>query len=395
MAAAAPGRPPMTTASTQSVARPGVIELSFGEPDPALFPAAGLAEACRKALADGGAEALPYGANAGPPALRERLAERLSAAEQRATGSDETLISGGVSQALDHLLTLFCRPGDTVLVERPTYSLALGVLRDHPVVVEALPFDEEGLDVRALERRLVEARATGRAVRALYTIPTFHNPTGISLAADRRRRLVSVAAAYGLLVIEDDVYRELWYDGPAPPSLWSLAAPGTVLRLGSFAKTLAPGLRTGWLNAAPEQITRVAESGLSDSGGCPSQFAAVAVERFLRAGLYEPHVAELRAAYTTRRDALAAGLAAHLPAGCRFTVPAGGFFIWVSLPAGLRASSLLPAAETAGVSFVPAARSHLDGHDGGLRLAFALYSPEQLAEAARRLGETIGAALGS
>jgi DNA-binding transcriptional MocR family regulator len=383
----------MTTASTQSVARPGVIELSFGEPDPALFPAVGLADSCREALADGGAEALPYGANAGPAALRERLSERLSAAEQRATGSDETLISGGVSQALDQLLTLFCRPGDTVLVERPTYSLALGVLRDHPVVVEALPFDEEGLDVRALERRLVEARSTGRTVRALYTIPTFHNPTGISLTAERRRRLVSVAAAYGLLLIEDDVYRELWYDGPAPPSLWSLAAPGTVLRLGSFAKTLAPGLRVGWLNAAPEQIARVAESGLNDSGGCPSQFAAVAVERFLRSGLYEPHVAELRAAYTTRRDTLAAALAAHLPAGCGFSVPAGGFFIWVSLPAGLRASALLPAAEAAGVSFVPAARSHLDGYDGGLRLAFTLYPPEQLVEAARRLGETIEAAL--
>ena len=385
----------MTTASTQSIARPGVIELSFGEPDPALYPAPELAEACREALADGGAEALPYGANAGPPALRERLAERLSKAEQRTTAVDETLISGGVSQALDQLLTLFCRPADTVLVERPTYSLALGVLRDHPVIIEALPFDEQGLDVEALERRLVEARATGRPVRALYTIPTFHNPTGISLEAERRRRLVSVAAAYGLLIVEDDVYRELWYEGSAPPSLWSLAAPGTVLRLGSFAKTLAPGLRVGWLNAAPEQIERVAASGLNDSGGCPSQFAAVAVERFLRSGRYEPHVAELRTAYTARRNALAAALMAHLPVGCGFSVPAGGFFIWVSLPAGLRASALLPAAEAAGMSFVPAARSHLDGHDGGLRLAFTLYPPEQLAEAARRLGETIGAALRS
>ena len=383
----------MTTASTQSVARPGVIELSFGEPDPALFPAVDLAEACREALADGGAEALPYGANAGPGALRERLAERLSKAEQRATAVDETLISGGVSQALDQLLTLFCRPGDTVLVERPTYSLALGVLRDHPVVIETLPFDAEGLDVEALERRLVEARATGRPVRALYTIPTFHNPTGISLAAERRQRLVSVAAAYGLLIIEDDVYRELWYDGPAAPSLWSLATPGTVLRLGSFAKTLAPGLRVGWLNAAPDQIARVAESGLNDSGGCPSQFAAVAVERFLRTGHYEPHVAALRAAYTIRRNALASALMAHLPVGCGFSVPAGGFFIWVSLPAGLQAGTLLPAAEAAGMSFVPAARSHFDGFDGGLRLAFTLYPPEQLAEAARRLGEAIGAAL--
>ncbi len=230
-------------------------------------------------------------------------------------------------------------------------------------------------------------------MRLLYTIPTFHNPTGVSLSAGRRRRLVSVAAAYGLLVVEDDVYRELWYDGPAPPSLWSLAAPGTVLRLGSFAKTLAPGLRVGWLNAAPDQIERVAASGLNDSGGCPSQFAAAVVDRFLASGRYDSHVAELRAAYQVRRDALAGALAALLPRGCGFSVPAGGFFIWVSLPEGLRAGELLPAAEAAGVSFVPAARSHLDGYDGGLRLAFTLYGTERLAEAAARLSETIAAAL--
>ena len=371
-----------------------MIELAFGEPDPALFPAAGLAAACGEALAEGG-EALSYGANAGPAELRRRLAERLTRLETRATGEDETLISGGNSQALEQLVTLFCRPGDVVLVERPTYSLALGILRDHPVVVEALTFDEEGVDVEALERRLVEARATDRTVRLLYTIPTFHNPTGISLAAARRRRLVEVAAAYGLLVVEDDVYRELWYEGSAPPSLWSMAAPGTVLRLGSFAKTLAPGLRVGWLNAAPAQIERVAASGLNDSGGCPSQFAAVAVERFLAAGRYDPHVAELRAAYASRRDALAAALSERLPRGCGFSVPAGGFFIWVSLPAGLRAGELLPAAEAAGVSFVPAARSHLDGYDGALRLAFTLYGPGELTAAAARLGGVIAAALKS
>lgn len=381
------------TPSSQNVARPGVIELAFGEPDPALFPAAGLADACREALADGGVAALPYGANAGPSALRRLVAQRLGSAEGRALDETETLITGGNSQALDQLVTLFCRPGDVVLVELPTYSLALGILRDHPVVVEALPFDGEGLDVDALERRLVEARATGVGVRLLYLVPTFHNPTGVSLAPARRRRLVEVAAAHGLLVVEDDVYRELWYDEPAPPSLWSLAAPGTVLRLGSFAKTLAPGLRVGWLNASPAQIERVAASGLNDSGGCTSQFAATVVERFMAAGRYDPHGAELRAAYRARRDALAATLAAGLPPGCSFVVPGGGFFVWVSLPEGLCASKLLPTAEAAGVSFVPAARSHLDGADAGLRLAFTMYDEETLAEGVRRLCAVLEAAL--
>jgi len=383
----------MVTASTQSVQRPGVIELAYGEPDPRLFPAAGLRDAMAAVLADGGAEALPYGANHGPAALRELIAARLCAAEPRRPTVDETLVTGGSSQGFDLVLTLFCEPGDIVLVERPTYSLALGVLRDHPVTLEWLPFDDAGLDVGALERRLIEGRTKGNAPRALYTVPTFHNPTGVSLADERRRRLVEIAAAYGLLIIEDDVYRELWYDEPAAPSLWSIAAPGTVLRLGSFAKTLAPGLRTGWLNAAPEQIERVAACGLNDSGGCPSQFAAVAVARFVESGAYEPHVAELRAAYASRRDALAAALAEQLPPGCSFTLPDGGFFIWVVLPEGLSASRLLPAAEAAGVSFVPAARSHLDGFDGGLRLAFTLYDEPTLSEAARRLGAAIETAL--
>ncbi len=384
-----------TWSATQTVARPGVIELAFGEPDPALFPAAALTEACGAALADGGAEALPYGANAGPAGLRRLLADRVTRLEGHATAADETLVSGGNSLALDQLLTLFCKPGDVALVERPTYSLALGILRDHPVTVEALRFDAGGLDVDALERRLVQARTGDARVRLLYTVPTFHNPTGVSLAGERRRRLVEVAAAHGLLIVEDDVYRELWYERPAPPSLWSLAPRGTVLRLGSLAKTVAPGLRVGWVNGAAEQVERIAGSGVNESGGCTSQFAAAVVARYLAAGSYDDHVAGLRRTYRERRDALLAALAAELPPGCRAAAPDGGFFVWVSLPDGVRASALLPAAEAAGVSYVPAARSHLDGFDGGLRLAFTLYRPDELTEAARRLGAALRAALAS
>ena len=189
-----------STASTQSVARPGVIELPSASPTPRCSPPPRWPTPAARRSPTAAARPCPTG----PTPARRRCAAAspsASAARERARpASDETLISGGVSQALEQLVTLFCRPGDVVLVERPTYSLALGILRDHPVVVEALPFDDQGLDVAALERRLVEARATGHTVRLLYTIPTFHNPTGISLSAERRRRLVEVAAAYGLLV---------------------------------------------------------------------------------------------------------------------------------------------------------------------------------------------------
>jgi len=381
------------TASTQNVARPGMIELAFGEPDPALFPAADIAEACHAVLADGGGEALPYGANAGPAALRRLLGERLTTLERHAVSADETLITGGNSQALDQILTLFCEPGDVVLVELPTYSLALGILRDHPVHVEAVAFDALGLDVDALLRKLDEVRHGGRTVRALYTIPTYHNPTGVCLAGARRRALVELCAERGVLVLEDDVYRELWLDKPSPPSLWSLAPRGVVLRLGSFAKTLAPGLRVGWVNGSTEQIERVAACGLNDSGGCVSQFAASVVARYLQDGHYDAQVERLRAAYRERRDALLAALAEHLPDGCSFTIPGGGFFVWVTLPGSAPGQEVLPLAEERGVSFVPAVRSHLDGYDRGLRLCFTMYESGQLAEGARRLGEAVRAAI--
>ena len=310
-----------STASTQNVARPGVIELAFGEPDPALFPAAGLAAACREALAEGG-EALSYGANAGPAGLRRRLAERLTRLETRATGEDETLISGGNSQALEQLVTLFCRPGDVVLVERPTYSLALGILRDHPVVVEALPFDDKASTWR--RSRNVSSKRGPRAARCGCSTPS---PPFTTRPGSRwRPRGGGVSSRSPPPTASSSSKTTSTASSgtrPAPPSLWSMAAPGTVLRLGSFAKTLAPGLRVGWLNAAPAQIERVAASGLNDSGGCPSQFAAVAVERFLATGRYDPHVAELRAAYASRRDALAAALTERLPRGCGFSVPRG------------------------------------------------------------------------
>jgi 2-aminoadipate transaminase len=375
----------------QNVPRGGIIELIFGEPDAALLPAAAIGRACAATLADGHTAALPYGANAGPPELRRLIAARVAASEGRDVPANEIAITGGNSLAFDQVLTRFTTPGDTVLVELPTYILALDILRDHPVELEAVPVDDNGLDVDALERTLAALAASGRRARLLYTIPTFQNPTGTCLSAARRRQLVDVAAAHDLLIVEDDVYRELAYDAPAPPSLWSIAPAGVVLRLGSFAKTIAPGLRVGWLNGSAEHIDHFVAAGFVESGGCPSQFSAAVVAGYLESGSYPAHVEELRDTYRARRDALAAALAEHLPPGCHFALPGGGFFIWVTLPEGVTANALLPAAERHGVSFVPAARAMLDGGDGGLRLAFSFYEPAALAEGARRLGAALRA----
>ena len=367
--------------------RPGIIDLGWGHPDPALLPVDAMRRGAAAALERHGPDALAYGVERGPGPLLAWLIERSARSEGRAPRPDEIMITGGASHALDQICTLFTRPGDTALVESPTYHLAVRVMRDHPLDLVPVPADEGGLRVDALAETVAALRRAGRPPRLLYTVPTFHNPTGACLAAERRRALAELAAAEGLLVVEDDVYRELAYDGPAPPSLWSLAAPGTVVRLGSFAKTLALGLRLGWLTADAAAVARITGGGLLDSGGGINHFTAMAVAALCEVGDFDAQVARLRAAYRERRDVLAASLREHLPPGCSLAVPGGGFFMWVGLPAGVDAGELLPRAEAAGVAYIPGARFHLDGRGASaLRLAYSLYPPAELREAGRRLG---------
>jgi len=374
----------------QLIRRPGIIELGWGHPNAALLPVDGMRQAAADALDRWGADALNYGADQGAGPLLAWLSDRIARAEGRAPASDEIMITGGVSQALDQICTLCTQPGDIALVESPTYHLAIRILRDHPLDLIPIPADEHGLRIDALAETMAELRRTGRRARLLYCVPTFHNPTGASLQTERRAALVELAAAEQLLVIEDDVYRELSYDGPTPPSLWSLAPPDTVVRLGSFAKSLAPGVRLGWLTAGPSIAGRLIGSGLLDSGGGVNHFTSLMVTAFCASDQYDQQIARLRTAYLTQRDALLAGLAAHLPPSCTWTTPGGGFFVWVRLPEGMDAALLLPRAEASGVAYLPGALFHTGG--GGtntLRLAFSLYDPDELVEAARRLGGVI------
>jgi 2-aminoadipate transaminase len=376
-------------AFTQNALREGFVEFAFGEPDPALLPVGLVREAAARALGAGGAAALAYGSNPGPEALRAAIAERTAAREGLAISAGDVLVSGGNSQALGQVMTMLAEPGDVVFVEIPTYNLALGVIADHPVDVVGVPLGGDGLDVDALEAAVREVRASGRRPRLLYTIPTFHNPAGVSLSAPRRARLLELARREDLVLVEDDVYRELVYEGEAPPSLRALDPAAPVVRLGSFSKSLAPGLRLGWIDAPAALRERLAADGVLESGGCVSQFSAHLVAALLTAGVYGAHVTMLRLAYTSRRDALAAGLREHLPPGCAFTVPAGGFFLWVTLPRGLTASRLLPVADRHAVGFAPGHRFRTDGDDVSLRLCFSLYDEPGLAEGARRLGAAV------
>lgn len=371
----------------QLVQRPGIIDFGWGHPAPALLPVADLGRAASAALQRDGELALSYGAAQGPGRLIAPLCEHLGRMDGCQLAPEQLLITGGVSQALDLFCTVCTQPGDSVLVESPVYHLALRILRDHGLHLWPVATDGQGLRLDALEQTLAQVRRQGPPARFLYTLPTFSNPTGVSLSAERREALLRCAAQHEFLILEDDVYRELWYEAPPLPPLSSYAGPATVVRFGSFAKVLAPGLRLGWMLGDAGLVQRFVASGLLDSGGGVNHFTAHVVAEYLRDGALERHVAGLRTAYRARRDLLVAALQAHLPVGCQVAVPGGGWFLWVQAPPLVDTTALLPQAEAAGVSYLPGTVFCSDG--GGrqhLRLAYSLLSEEELEEGARRLG---------
>lgn len=372
--------------------RPGIIDLGWGHPGPELLPTAGLGQAALRVLDRYGPDALNYGYSAGPGPLIAWVCERLSEVDALAPTPDCVVASAGNSQALDHLATLLTAPGDVVLVEAPTYHLAVRILQDHHVKLVPIRTDRFGLRVDVLAETVRRLREQHHHVRLLYTIPTFHNPTGMSLAMQRRRELVEFAETEEVLIIEDDAYRELSYDGAAMPSLWSLASPGVVIRLGSFAKSLAPGLRTGFITADATFARRLRESGLLDSGGGISHFSSLMVAEFAATGEYARNVERLRTVYTERRDALLSALTQYLDGRATWLRPSGGYFVWVTLPPGRDASAFLPQAEANGSSYLPGNTFFLEAGQGArsLRLAFSRYGSDELVESVRRLGRTFG-----
>ena len=380
---------------SQAAVRDGVIELAIGQPEPSLLPTRELAVAAATALQKYGADALGYGAEYGPWPLLDWLTAHLGAVDERAPAAGELLITAGISTALDLIATTFTKHGDVVLVEVPTYHLALGILADHGVELVGVETDADGLRVDAVEAAIATAHAAGKRVSLLYTIPTFGNPTGRTLPVERRKDLARVAASSDLVIVEDDVYRELWFSVPPPPSIGVVDPAAPVLRMGSFSKSLAPGLRLGWISGPSALVGRVVHGGVLASGGGLNPTIALAVAEYADAGRYEPNVARLRDVFRSRSAALVGALREALP-DATFAEPEGGYFVWLRLPGGLSAESLLPAADVAGLTYQPAVRFDASGtvDPSWLRLSFARYGEADLIEGARRLARVVGEATG-
>ena len=363
-------------------ARPEVINFAGGLPAPELFDAEGIAAAYQAVLAEAPARALQYSTTEGEPALRDALAARTTA-RGLPTGPDDLLVTTGSQQALSLLATALLEPGDTVLVESPCYLAALQAFGFAGARIVPVPGDEHGVDPVALEELVVRERP-----KLLYTVPTFQNPTGRTLPAERRAAVAAVAARRGLWIVEDDPYGELRYDGDRVP--WIAAHPGaedrTVL-LGSFSKVMAPGLRLGWLRA-PGELRRacaVAKQAADLHTPTVNQLAAA---RYLADNDLDAHVARVAGVYRDRRDAMLSGLAGALPEGSVWNRPEGGMFLWARLPEPYDTTALLPQVVRQKVAYVPGAPFYAGTPDRTtLRLCFVTQTPEEIGEGLRRLGE--------
>jgi 2-aminoadipate transaminase len=367
--------------------RPGVVSFAGGLPAPELFDIAGLRDAFAAVLeGEEAGRALQYSTTEGDPALRAAVAERLTV-RGLPTEADGLLITSGSQQALALVASVMLDPGDRVLVEEPSYLAALQCFGLARAIAVPVPCDDDGVDPAALAE-LIAAHSP----KLLYTIPTFHNPTGRTLPIARRRATAAIAERAGLWIVEDDPYGELRYSGAPLPGIASLPEAGErVIALSTLSKIAAPGLRLGWVRAKQpllRQLT-IAKQAADLHSSTIDQAAAA---RWLRTCDLDAHIERLRAEYGARRDALVDGLAAALPPGSTHNRPEGGMFVWARLPDGWDAGDLLPRALERDVAFVPGKHFFSGPPDPAtLRLSFTAHPPDEIRAGLERLADAVAA----
>lgn len=362
--------------------RPDVISLAGGMPFVEALPGDDVIRVVQGVLERRRAEALQYCAGGGLPTLKERLVPVM--AEEGVAGEPEHIVvTEGAQQALDLLAKIFLDPGDEIAVEAPSYVGALSAFSAYEPRVVSVPLDDDGLVVEALEEALVH----GARPKFLYTVPNFHNPGGVTLSEQRRHQLVALCREAGVVIIEDNPYGMLRFEGPALPTLRTLD-PQNVIYVGTLSKIFSPAVRIGWVLAEPGVVQRLTLA-KEAADLCSSAFTQIVAEEWL-AGDWKTPLAGLVDTYRNRRDAMLGALTRHFPAATTWTRPAGGFFVWATLPSYLDSSAMLAAAVERRVAYVPGTGFYSDGSGRDrLRLAFC-YPPEaDIEEGIRRLGELL------
>ena len=371
---------------------PNTIALRLGHPDPTTLLPPELRQAMVQVISSPqAATALQYGAEQGTPGLLEVLVEKINREQQLAVQAANLMIVAGATHAVDLLARLYAKPGGVVLVEAPTYADALHVFRDHQLEVCSIAMDEEGLIPSALEEQVALLQTSGKSPAFLYTIPTFHNPTGSTLSEARRIEILSLARRTGFLIVEDDVYRDLAFEDAVPSSFYALARGQQVVSVGSFSKTLAPGLRLGWLLSGEETIQRCIDCGTTQMGGGANPLVAHIVAEYCQSGAWEPHLARLQSLYKSRRDRALAALGHYMPAEVTWSHPAGGFFIWLTLPQHVSAQDVKRLALLYGVDLAAGEGFFVQPAEGThhVRLAYSCATPNDIEAGIRILAQVI------
>ena len=370
----------------------GSIPLFAGHPSRELLPVDDLQRIISAGWAGRGVgRYLNYGDEQGDSQLIDFLVERFNRNETLGISRENLMIIGGSTGGVGMITQQLTRPGDAVLVDAPSYRDALHIFRDHRLEICPVPIDDEGLVVSDLARMLRRLAAAGKAPRFYYVVPNFQNPSGITMSRERRGAVIELSREYGFAIVEDDVYNDIRFGGPLPPSFYELAGGENVLRLGSFSKTLAPGLRIGWLIASAERVGRFVDSGMLRMGGGANPFTAAVVADYCRSDAWEGHVEWLRGQYRRRRDVALAALDASMPAGVDWTRPAGGYFIWLRLPQSVGVDELEARAQARNVYFASGKGFFVDPEAGAhhLRLSFSFLPRVELQAGIEILGGLI------
>ena len=368
-------------------ARPEIVSLAGGMPYVTALPLDAVGELAGQIVARRGAAALQYGPAQGDPALREGICEVMALEGIRAH-PDEVVVTVGSQQALDLITRIFVDPGDVVLAEAPSYVGALGTFASYQAQVVHVPMDDDGLVPGALRECLAGLSAGGRRAKFLYTVPSFHNPAGVTLSAARRAEVLSICQRAGVLIIEDNPYGLLGFEAEPLRALRADDGQGVVY-LGSFSKTIAAGLRVGWAVAPAgirDKLVLAAEAAVL----CNSSLTQLVAGEYLASQPWLEQIKVFRELYRERRDAMLDTLGAVMPEGCRWTRPGGGFYVWLQLPPGLNSKSMLPRAISSRVAYVPGTGFYADD-DGAqyLRLSYCFPEPARIREGIRRLAEVI------
>ena len=367
--------------------RPEIVSLAGGMPNLSALPMGMMADVVQKLIATNGAEALQYGSGQGHPKLREQICEVMALEGIRAN-PDDVLVTTGSQQALDLISRIFIDPGDVVLAEAPSYVGALGTFHQYEAKVIHVETDDFGLVPEGLRAAIKSVRAAGRKIKFLYTIPNYQNPSGVLLPADRRTEILNICRTEGIFVVEDNPYGLLGFDKPSPNAMRAEDSEN-VIYLGSFSKTIAPGMRVGWALVPPslkEKLVIASESSIL----CPSNFSQLTISSYLADQPWRDQIASFCELYKVRRDAMLESLDEYFPTTAKWTKPGGGFYVWVTLPPEIDTKALMPKAIVAKVAYVPGTAFYADGFGSwSMRLSYCYPTPERIREGVKALGGVI------